>query len=71
MYICLGGRVIPFNYSLNDIPILLLSFLRIFVKVWKKIVRIQRRLLWGGVRRGSKIAWVIWYDVCKPKRFGC
>ncbi|MCI86676.1 putative transmembrane protein, partial [Trifolium medium] len=30
------------------------------VKVWKKIVRLQRNFFWGGVKGASKIAWVSW-----------
>lgn len=37
------------------------------VKVWRKTVRIQRRFLWGGVKEDSKISWVSWVNVCKPK----
>lgn len=28
------------------------------------------RFLWEGVKEDSKIAWVQWVDVCKPKKFG-
>lgn len=30
-------------------------------------MKIHRRFLWGGVIEGSKISWVKWEDVCKPK----
>lgn len=45
MYVSLGGRVILINYVLNVIPIFSLSFLKMLVKVWKKIVKFQRRFL--------------------------
>jgi hypothetical protein len=32
-----------------------ISFLKLPTKVWKKIVKIQREFLWGGVRGGKKI----------------
>ncbi|PNX97043.1 ribonuclease H [Trifolium pratense] len=38
------------------------------VGVWKKIVRLQRRFLWGRVSGASKICWVKWLDVCRPKK---
>lgn len=40
------------------------------VKVWREIVRIQREFLWGGVEGGRKIAWVKWSKVCAPKARG-
>jgi hypothetical protein len=58
------------NAVLNAIPIFYLSFLKLPVKVWKKIVRIQREFLWGGVKGGKKINWVKWSVVCKAKSSG-
>jgi hypothetical protein len=40
------------------------------VKVWKEVVKIQRKFLWGGVRSGSKMCWVKWEVVSKPKSEG-
>ena len=39
-------------------------------KVWKKIVRIQRKFLWGGFGGGQKICWIKWKSVCQPKSYG-
>lgn len=36
----------------------------------KKIVRIQREFLWGGMEGGKKINWVSWKVVCQPKEVG-
>jgi hypothetical protein len=54
-YISFGGRIVLINSVLNAIPIFHLSFLKLPTKVWKKIVKIQREFLWGGVRGGKKI----------------
>ena len=43
------------NSVLNSIPIYYLSFMKMPVEVWKKIVRLQREFLWGGVGGGKKI----------------
>jgi hypothetical protein len=40
------------------------------VKVWRRIVRIQREFLWGGVGGGRKISWVRWNSVCQTKENG-
>jgi hypothetical protein len=66
-HISLGGRIVMINAVLNAIPIFYLSFLKIPIKVWKKIVRIQREFLWGGVKGGRKISWVKWSVVCREK----
>jgi hypothetical protein len=69
-YISLGGRIVLINSVLNAIPIFHLSFLKLPNKVWKKIVRIQREFLWGGVKGGRKINWVKWSVVCREKSKG-
>jgi hypothetical protein len=69
-HISLGGRIVLINSVLNSIPIFHLSFLKLPNKVWKKIVRIQREFLWGGVKGGKKINWVKWSVVCKEKNNG-
>ena len=35
-----------------------------------KLVRLQRRFLWGGDQQQHKIAWVKWDIVCLPKEAG-
>jgi hypothetical protein len=47
-WISMGGRVVLLNSVLNSIPIFFLSYLKMPVKVWKLIVGLQRRFLWGG-----------------------
>jgi hypothetical protein len=34
------------------------------------VVKIQRKFLWGGLRRGDKLWWVKWEVVSKPKSEG-
>jgi hypothetical protein len=65
--VSLGGWVVLLNYVLNSIPIFYLSFMKMPVKVWKKIVRLQQNFLWGGPKSAKKIAWVSWGKVCKLK----
>ena len=49
-FISLGGRIVLLNSVLNSIPIFFLSFMKMPLKVWGRIVRIQREFLWGGGR---------------------
>lgn len=44
-YVNLGGRVILLNSMLNVIPVFFFSFSKIPIKVWKKLVYLQRRFL--------------------------
>jgi len=66
-FLSFGGRIVLLNSVLNAIPIFYLSFLRMSMKVWKRLVRIQREFLWGGVGGGKKNSWVKWSKVCQPK----
>jgi len=53
-YVSLGGRVVLLNSVLNAIPIFYLSVMKMPVKVWKKIVCLQREFLWGGVKQSKR-----------------
>jgi hypothetical protein len=46
-WVSMGGRVVLLNSVLNSIPIFFLSYLKMPTKVWKLIVGLQRRFLWG------------------------
>jgi hypothetical protein len=58
-YVNLGGRIVMINAVLSAIPIFYLSFLKMPIKVWKEVVKIQRKFLWGGLSsrgvHGSKM----------------
>jgi hypothetical protein len=69
-HISLRGRIVLINSVLNAIPVFFLSFMKMPKSVWKKLVRIQREFLWGGVRGGRKISWVKWSIVCQDKSQG-
>lgn len=44
-FISVGGRILLLNSVLNSIPIFYLSYLKMPLRVWRKIVRIQREFL--------------------------
>ena len=69
-HISLGGRVTLIQSTLTSVPIYFLSFFRAPRRVVDKLVRIQRRFLWGGGVDQHKIAWVKWESVCLPKAKG-
>jgi hypothetical protein len=62
--------VILINSVLNGIPIFYLSFMKMLVEVWKRIVRLQRRFLWDGSKQLAKSYVLRWSEVCKPKSRG-
>ncbi|GAU38905.1 hypothetical protein TSUD_119710 [Trifolium subterraneum] len=69
-HLSLGCRLVLINSVLNSIPIFYLSFLKMPKHVIKKVTRIQREFLWGGVNGGKKISWVKWKVVCQDKKNG-
>lgn len=69
-YISFGGRIVLINSVLNFIPIFYLSFMKMSVVVWKKIVHLQKEFLWGGVGGGRKISWMKWKSICQKKENG-
>jgi hypothetical protein len=69
-FVSLGGRIVMINAVLSAIPIFYLSFLKMPVKVWREVVKIQRKFLWGGLADKNKTCWVKWGDICKPKKEG-
>ncbi|WJX66218.1 hypothetical protein P8452_50797 [Trifolium repens] len=70
-YVSLGGRVVLINSVLASIPIFYLSFIKLPTGVRNSIIRLQRNFLWGtSASGGSKIPWVSWSDVCRPKKDG-
>lgn len=57
-FISIGGRVVLINSFFNSIPLYTLSFYRAPKAVIKNLVAIQRKFLWGGVDRDTRINWV-------------
>ena len=68
-YISKGGRITLIKSTLASIPIYLLSLIRIPKSVAKRIEKIQRDFLWGGIleRKAHLINWKV---VCSPKEEG-
>ncbi|XP_028246783.1 uncharacterized protein LOC114424118 [Glycine soja] len=69
-HLLFGGRVTLIKSVLTSIPIYFFSFFKVPKKVQDKLVRIQRRFLWGGDQDQVKITWVKWDTVCLPKEVG-
>lgn len=49
-FVSLGGRLVLSSLVLNSIPVFFLSFMKMCVSVWKKLVSMQRHFLLGGFK---------------------
>ena len=66
-HISFRGRVTLIQSVLTSIPIYFFSFFRVPQSVVDKLVKIQRRFLWGGDSDQNKIAWIRRETMCLPK----
>ena len=58
------------KFVLTSIPLYFVSFFRAPKLVVDKLVRLQRRFLWGGRLDQNKIAWIRWGTVTSSKENG-
>ena len=66
LYFSRGGRLTLLKSTLSSFPTYFMSLFRILVSVAKRIERLQRNFLWGGMREKTKIHLVNWDRVCTP-----
>ena len=70
MYLSKGGRLTLIKNTLSNIPTYYLSLFQIPVRVAKRIEKIQRDFLWGGVGDEFKFHLVNWSKVCMTTEAG-
>jgi hypothetical protein len=70
MYLSKGGRLTLIKSTLSNIPTYYLSLFQIPVRVAKRIEKIQRDFLWGGVGDEIKFHLVNWSKVCMTTEMG-
>jgi hypothetical protein len=66
LYLSKGGRVTLIKSTLSNMPTYMLSLFPILVDVAKRIEKIQRDFLWGGMNDDSKYHLIEWDKVCTP-----
>jgi hypothetical protein len=66
LYLSKGGRVTLIKSTLSNLPTYMMSLFPIPALVAKRIEKIQRDFLWGGLNDEGKMHLVKWDKVCSP-----
>jgi len=69
-FLSMAGRTCIIKSVLSAIPLFYISVFKAPEAIYKSIISIQRRFLWGWGKEKRPIAWVRWEDLCKPKKEG-
>jgi hypothetical protein len=65
-YLSKGGRITLIKSTLSNLPTYMMSLFPIPALVAKRIEKIQRDFLWGGMNDEAKMHLVEWDKVCSP-----
>jgi len=69
-FLSMAGRICLIKSVITVIPLYYLSLFKVPESVYRRIINIQRRLLWGWGKEKRPVAWVSWKNICKPKEEG-
>ena len=69
-FLSMAGKICVIKSVFTAIPLFYLSVFKASESVYKSIISIQRRFLWGWGKEKIPISWVSWENLCKPKEEG-
>jgi len=69
-FLSMAGRTCVIKSVFNAIPLFYLSVFKAPESIYKSIISIQRRFLWGWGKENIPISWVSWEVLCKLKEEG-
>jgi hypothetical protein len=70
LYLSKGGRLTLIKSKLSNLPTYYMSLFPVPMSVAKRIEKIKREFLWGGMGDDKKLHLVSWNQVCCPLRAG-
>jgi len=69
-FLSMAGRICVIKFVFTAIPLFNLSVFKASESIYKSIISIQRRFMWGWGKENRPISWVSWEDLCKPQEEG-
>jgi hypothetical protein len=66
LYLSKGGRLTLIKCMLSNLPIYFLSLFPVPMSIARRIEKVQRDFLWGGMGGEQKLHLVNWNQVCHP-----
>lgn len=66
MYLSKGGRVTLIKSTISNLPTYFLSLFPLPTKVAHRLEKLQRDLLWGGIKDEFNFHLVKWATICSP-----
>ena len=66
LYLSKGGRLTLLKSTLSNLPTYLLSLFPAPMSAAKRIEKVQRGFIWGGMGDEQKLHLVNWNQVCRP-----